>query len=367
MTVVESVNSKSGIVELDAANVAAVPTSELGQPNGVATLNGSGTLTSAQLPSSVVSSSLAEPGEEEGSYAPNLSEGNVFKVTIKGNITIKPPSGTVPRQEYRVPLRLIQNATGGHTITFSGIEPVSEAPELSTAANAVNEVELVTFNGGITWNYVGMQKGAAGTPGAEGPEGFYPPKLDLPEKVAFYTNPASATTEERNAIAASESRGGFGAQYLKLKSGVPVVVRINVKKGEVIHGGMFYVHALEGTPANRTHLHLTLYSATLKKLRLSADYTSSSFCPLKALAYNGFVFTESYEVTANGRLYLVLTEVMSSGEGIEMLQRESEVASLFAPPTICATGPSGQTTPAAMPETLTLTETGKEPWMAFSS
>jgi hypothetical protein len=53
------VNGKTGAVVLKAAEVEAVATSEVGQPDGVATLNGSGELLEAQLPSSVASSSAA--------------------------------------------------------------------------------------------------------------------------------------------------------------------------------------------------------------------------------------------------------------------------------------------------------------------
>ncbi len=59
---VESVNGKTGVVTLTASNVEAVPTSEVGQPSGVASLNSGGELPEAQLPSSVVSGSQAIGG-----------------------------------------------------------------------------------------------------------------------------------------------------------------------------------------------------------------------------------------------------------------------------------------------------------------
>jgi len=55
---VESINGKTGVVVLHATDVEAVPTSEVGQPSGVASLNGSGMLPEGQLPASVVSSSV---------------------------------------------------------------------------------------------------------------------------------------------------------------------------------------------------------------------------------------------------------------------------------------------------------------------
>jgi hypothetical protein len=53
MSEVTSVNGHTGAVVLKAADVEAVPTSVEGQPGGVATLDGSGVLSEAQVPSSV--------------------------------------------------------------------------------------------------------------------------------------------------------------------------------------------------------------------------------------------------------------------------------------------------------------------------
>ncbi|MGA7703812.1 MAG: hypothetical protein WB998_02835 [Solirubrobacteraceae bacterium] len=60
MSEVTSVNGQTGAVVLTAADVEAVPTSAEGQPEGVATLDGSGLLSAAQVPSSV------ERGSAEG-------------------------------------------------------------------------------------------------------------------------------------------------------------------------------------------------------------------------------------------------------------------------------------------------------------
>jgi hypothetical protein len=62
MSEVTSVNGMTGTVVLTAADVEAVPTSAEGQPSGVATLNGSGVLEEAQLPSSVASGSVVGAG-----------------------------------------------------------------------------------------------------------------------------------------------------------------------------------------------------------------------------------------------------------------------------------------------------------------
>jgi hypothetical protein len=57
MSEVTSVNGKTGAVVLTSADVEAVPSSAVGKPNGVATLNASGVLPEGQLPGSVVSES----------------------------------------------------------------------------------------------------------------------------------------------------------------------------------------------------------------------------------------------------------------------------------------------------------------------
>jgi hypothetical protein len=82
MSEVTSVNGMTGAVVLTAADVEAVATSAEGQPGGVATLDGSGVLEGAQLPSSVVSSSAAS-----GGYTP-VANGT-------GGYTWLPPGGTI--------------------------------------------------------------------------------------------------------------------------------------------------------------------------------------------------------------------------------------------------------------------------------
>jgi hypothetical protein len=59
MSEVISVNEQTGVVVLTAPDVEAIPGSELGQPNGVATLDSGGHLPEVQLPTSVVSSSAS--------------------------------------------------------------------------------------------------------------------------------------------------------------------------------------------------------------------------------------------------------------------------------------------------------------------
>ncbi|HSZ14214.1 MAG TPA: hypothetical protein VK790_09280 [Solirubrobacteraceae bacterium] len=67
MTEVSSVNGMTGAVVLSASNVEAVPASEVGSPKGVASLDGGGQLSAAQLPTWVVDGSGPAPsGDETG-------------------------------------------------------------------------------------------------------------------------------------------------------------------------------------------------------------------------------------------------------------------------------------------------------------
>ncbi len=106
MSEVISVNGKTGAVVLKAAEVEAVATSEVGQPSGVASLNGSGKLPEAQLPSSVVSNSATKsPGEvpvwngTEWTYG-MLSPPDYIATTLGPTVIAIPRSGSeLPRHE----------------------------------------------------------------------------------------------------------------------------------------------------------------------------------------------------------------------------------------------------------------------------
>ena len=87
MSEVTSVNSKTGAVVLKAADVEAVPTSEIGQPSGVASLNGSGKLPEAQLMSSVETGSFTGDATGATDIGPALQEAfeKEHCVTLKRN------------------------------------------------------------------------------------------------------------------------------------------------------------------------------------------------------------------------------------------------------------------------------------------
>lgn len=326
----------------------------------------------ADLPESVVTSSLKELGEVEGSVKPSLAEGNVFLLTAKGGVTIEPPTGSVPRPEYSVVLVLAENSVGGHTFTFSGFTLLGEEPKPVTTANAVNRVELWTDNGGATWYYVGLQagkEGPAGPTGATGPEGpggFVPSALLLPSEFPTWKGVAESV-EKRQVIAESFQRT-YANTTLLLTSGTPIIVAIPVKAKEVIRGVGFAVQTAEGTPANRTHLWIAVLSAKGEKVAESADYTSS--------ASNGFAngekkairFTASYEAKANEVLYAVLCEVMSSTNPITVDGFNSAETILAEEvPILNAVGPGGLTTPASLTSPVTISKSAPKtlPWLCF--
>jgi hypothetical protein len=338
---VESINGKTGTVTLGASEVEAAP-----------------------IPK------LVEAGEVEGSYEPNCANGNVFLVIAKAAVTVKLPIN-VPSTVYYVEVLLAENATGGHALSTEGYALLGEAPKLNTAANAVNALQMLTVNGGASWYLVGLQagkegeKGTTGEKGTEGTEGFVPSRMQLPTAIKTYKEPSSSEIETRAVLAESSPRAGFGGQTVTLTSGTPVFVAIPVKAGQVIAGLAFAVSAAEGTPAERQHLWIALLNSKFEKLKVSADYTSNVNTSLTAGSIRALKFASSYEVPESGVLYGMVCEVMKATNPITLVQRESNSFVMAAAPMICGKGPAGQTTPEALPEKVTTTESGQAPWLAF--
>jgi hypothetical protein len=175
---VTSVNGKAGEVVLAATDVKAIPESEAGAPDGVATLNSSGELPEAQLPSSVLRRRLKPLGEVSGTVKINLSEAyegglpNYFTMKAIGNVVIELESWRSGIQEPI--LEITEDATGGRTIEVVGAVGQPTTPVFDTAPNAVNIIPLLSRNSGVNvWIQTGAQgatgaTGATGAPGAEG-------------------------------------------------------------------------------------------------------------------------------------------------------------------------------------------------------
>lgn len=82
----------------------------------------------------------------------NLSEANIFDVTLGGNVTFTfsnpPASGTA----VSATVILRQDATGGRTATFTNAEYTDAvAPVLTTTANKVDVLSFFTVNGGTRY------------------------------------------------------------------------------------------------------------------------------------------------------------------------------------------------------------------------
>jgi hypothetical protein len=139
-----------------------------------------------QLPASVVTSNTEALGEVEGSVTPAGHTGsrlNAYAATVKGNVTFHPPTG-VPTGFSEATVEAKEDPTGNHSIAVAGLAGwTGSEPVWNTAANAVNLITMFTTNGGATWHGVGTQTGATGP---EGPEGFEPRKLWIPNKVKIF-------------------------------------------------------------------------------------------------------------------------------------------------------------------------------------
>lgn len=87
-----------------------------------------------------------------GNFAIDLANGNVFNLTLTGNVTLS-VTGATSGKACSFTLYLKQDGTGSRTVTW----PTGRrwaggtAPTLSTAANAVDIVVFESLDGGTTW------------------------------------------------------------------------------------------------------------------------------------------------------------------------------------------------------------------------
>ncbi len=360
MSEVTSVNGQTGVVVLTAADVSAVAESEAGQPSGVATLNGSGELTAAQLPGSVVSSSTKEHGEAEGEQTPNLAEGHVHTYTAKGAFALQKPTNWPTGTTY-AQVVVTQNSAGGHAITTPGLVWIGgPEPKWKTEANAVNVISLVSFDGGLHWFGEASPEGPTG---AQGPEGFYPSKLKLPSKILTYKTTGSSSSEERQALAESLPREVANAN-LVLTSGTSIFAAIPAPAKKVCRGLGFWVQEKEGTAANRTHLWVALLNAAGEVVAVSEDFTSSANTPVFAASFVALPFAATYETPAEELLRGIVCEVMSSTNPLTVITREGNAVENAAP-ALCGTAGAGLTTPPALKASPALTGVAKYPYMVI--
>jgi hypothetical protein len=167
---VTSVNGKAGAVVLAAADLEAVPESAVGQPGGVATLNGSGTLTEAQLPSSVVSSRPKSLESVSGLKHVNLAEGTPSYTTIPLEL-----SGATEIEPYNAPangspVQLIVNSGTGFAFSLKGVSWIGAEPTEFASGVAGKEylITIIPVEGKLL---AILGKGEKGAPGVEGEKG----------------------------------------------------------------------------------------------------------------------------------------------------------------------------------------------------
>ncbi len=196
-------------------------------------------------------------------------------------------------------------------------------------------------------------------------EPHIPGSLLIPSAVHVYKNPSEAATEEKKAKVHSGPRELFNTTTLVLTSGTPLIGLEEVPPFTVISWIGVYTVAVEKTPANRTHLFVALLNEAGEVLEKSLDYTSAANTPMSALVLRAIYLTTPYETGASWtRLRPLICETVSAEAALTIASRENN-ALLEEPPVLCGTGNAGQTTPAELPGTLTITPTIKRPYFVL--
>jgi hypothetical protein len=96
--------------------------------------------------------SLVSTSSSGTSYAMNIANGNVFRITLTGNCTLS--FSNVPGSNFvSVTVELVQDATGTRTVTWptGTIWAGGTTPTLTATASHVDVFALVTHNNGTTW------------------------------------------------------------------------------------------------------------------------------------------------------------------------------------------------------------------------
>lgn len=95
---------------------------------------------------------LSALGNKTGATTLNLANGNVFSLTMTGNVTFT-FSGATAATACSFGVYLKQDATGSRTVTWPASVKWAgaTAPTLSTAANALDILVFESIDGGTTW------------------------------------------------------------------------------------------------------------------------------------------------------------------------------------------------------------------------
>jgi hypothetical protein len=96
--------------------------------------------------------SVVTNGAASGAVTLNLANGNVFNLTLTGNVTFT-FTGATSGKACSFGLYLTQDSTGARTATWPGSVkwPDATAPVLSPGANATDMLVFESINGGTTW------------------------------------------------------------------------------------------------------------------------------------------------------------------------------------------------------------------------
>ena len=106
----------------------------------------------AALPAGGGVETLSALGSKTTTATINLANGNVFTVTLGGNVTFT-FSGATASTACSFGLYITQDATGSRAATWPASVKWAGgiAPTLSTTANALDMLVFETINGGNTW------------------------------------------------------------------------------------------------------------------------------------------------------------------------------------------------------------------------
>lgn len=120
--------------------------------NATSKWNNSSLAGKATLPNLGGQETVSTNTSASGSLSLDLANGNVFSLTLTGNLTITNISGAVANKACGLALYIKQDATGGRIISWpTSVKWSGGAPTLSTAANAIDAIVLESINGGVTW------------------------------------------------------------------------------------------------------------------------------------------------------------------------------------------------------------------------
>lgn len=127
-----------------------------------------------------------------GSVTLNLANGNVFSLTLTGNITSLGISGAAPGRALSFALYVQQDGVGGRTVSWPGsVQWIGDTPTLSSSPNGLSVFVFESLNGGTTWygSAVGASAGLEAVTIA-----------DLPASTVLYTSSTTRPTSRTDVM-----------------------------------------------------------------------------------------------------------------------------------------------------------------------